>query len=271
MNPYLLKIASWHSRITDPFREKHTEGYEKAKLYGGAAIAGGIAQKAYKTAGGLVILPALLEASTNEGNQDHVKEFLKHHDMEDKVVIGHDPETLKRSGASDKDLKRFSKVNKPHAGPSLSQLSNGKFVIQNAKTPSGKMWNSNVLLHELGHAKDFSTGAKNLKGIGAILGRTGVGKIGAGVGAIAALQNEKTEKYAPAIAAAPSLLRFREEVMANKHGYDFLKKTHGIAEGNKFLRKAVAPNMMHYGLGIAAPVAATMAIGKYLKNHRKQD
>lgn len=121
------------------------------------------------------------------------------------------------------------------------------------------MHNHDVTMHELGHAKDFQSFGK-LKLSAALLKSPVVSK-GA---TFAALANDKTRDYAPAVAAIPGLLTLRDEAAANYHAYHGIKAHKGAAAANKFVRKLLPSQMGTYALGAAAPVAATYVAKKIL-------
>jgi len=121
------------------------------------------------------------------------------------------------------------------------------------------MINKDVLMHELGHAKDYQRFGKTKAYVGAI-GRSGIFTLGTA----AALSNEKTRDYAPAVAAIPGAIALRSEGAANYHAYKGIKAHKGGKAANKFLKTLARNNMTHYGLAAAAPVAAAYAGKKIL-------
>ncbi len=113
--------------------------------------------------------------------------------------------------------------------------------------------NTDVQAHEMGHAVDYSKGNLAMKRHLGSVGKLLHGAPSAAIGG-ALLGSEKTRDYAwmaPLVASAPVI---REEFMANKHGYDLIKK-HGGKPG-KFLGLAAA-NLLGYA---AAPAIASGAL-----------
>lgn len=158
----------------------------------------------------------------------HMDSFANHLDRKEKlgslgskilskIGIG---EPVEYTGRFKKDLKPFTK----------------NFIGFGSMTN-----NKDVLVHEMGHAEDFSRGNVKLKHLAANVGRK-VGTVSGLVGG-AMLASNKTRDYAwtaPWVGAASTL---REEFMANKLGYDLIKK-HG-GNPRKFLGLAAA-NMAGY-------------------------
>jgi hypothetical protein len=114
--------------------------------------------------------------------------------------------------------------------------------------------NKDVIMHELGHAKDFAT-HKNLK-----VGIHHASRLG-GLASSLALTNKKTENYAVPIAAASTISTLRAEGMANYHAYKGIQAHKGTASANKFLKRLV-PHQMGGYLGAAAGVVGGAVIAK---------
>lgn len=119
-----------------------------------------------------------------------------------------------------------------------------------------------VIMHELGHAKDFSSFAKTKMGIR----MAGAGLKGASV---AALTNDKTRDYAVPLAVAGALPTLRDEAAANYHAYHGIKAHKGAAAANRYLRKLVPGQMGHYALGAAASVGTIYGAKKILDHFDK--
>lgn len=151
----------------------------------------------------------------------------------------------------------------PGMMPGFKQESH-KLFIHGAKETR----NAGVNLHELGHAKDFSSGAVRAKKLGLILGRAPVLGAAFAGGAVLAARDKKTEKYAPAIAAVPGVLKLREEVAANYHAAKHLSKTKGLKTAGRYLRKVALPGMATYALAGAA-LPAGLAAYTHFKNKNK--
>jgi hypothetical protein len=122
-----------------------------------------------------------------------------------------------------------------------------------------KKLNPDVIMHELGHAKDYSRFG-TAKTLTRSLSRA------APVAALGALSNDKTRDYAPAIAAIPGIAMLRDEAAANYHAYNGIKAHKGTAAANKFVKKLLPAQMGAYALAAAAPVAGTY-IAKKIVDH----
>lgn len=137
------------------------------------------------------------------------------------------------------------------------------------RSPKG---NFNVLMHELGHAKDYANKSplktKIMQGTAATTRRAGV-PAGIALGA-AALSNEKTEKYAPAIAALPGLPVIHSEFSANRNAFKHIKKTLGKKKALGYAASMALPMASYIGTYGAAALG-THAAGKAMRHNRKQN
>lgn len=123
-----------------------------------------------------------------------------------------------------------------------------------------KSINPDIIMHELGHAKDFGK-HKNIKMGGQVAGKYG------NVAGTAMLLNEKTRDYAVPVTAISSLATLRSEGAANYHAYKGIQAHKGTMAANKFAKRLLPSQMGAYGLGAATNVAATY-IGKKIIDHR---
>jgi hypothetical protein len=140
------------------------------------------------------------------------------------------------------------------------QLSGTPTFNKNFISMPGKVTNTDVLAHELGHAVDFSKGPVGLKKAVSGAGRLLHGVPAAAIGGLA-LTNENTRDYAwmaPVLAAAPTL---REEIAANVHAYDLVKK-HGGDAGK--LKGLFTRNLTSYSIPMLA-AAGSLAGVNYLR------
>lgn len=129
----------------------------------------------------------------------------------------------------------------------------GRMIVPN------KIVNKDVIMHELGHAKDFSRHGKIKTGL----------TIGGGLAnkiAPALLLNDKTKDYAVPVAAAASAITLRNEAMANYHAYKGIKAHKGVAAARGFARKLLPSQMGAYALGAATSVGTVYA-GKKILDH----
>lgn len=133
-----------------------------------------------------------------------------------------------------------------------------KSFIAGVKSYKGTA-NKDVIMHELGHAKDFSK-HKNLK-----VGTLHAGRLG-GLASKLALTNKKTEKYSIPIAVASTLPTLRSEGMANYHAYKGIQAHKGSASANRFLKRLVPHQMAGYA-GTALGTVAGAYAGKKLLDY----
>jgi hypothetical protein len=113
--------------------------------------------------------------------------------------------------------------------------------------------NTDVLVHEMGHAVDLNKGNVKLKNLASNFSRRTMGLPSAAVGG-AMLASDKTRDYAwmaPWVAAAPTL---RDEFAANKEAYKLIKQHGGHA--NKYLKLGGA-NLLGYA---AVPLLSSLAL-----------
>lgn len=242
----------------------------------GATIAGSVASLPLALAGqhfGKKTME-MVDTAEHAGSDLHtVRKFMRDNKMRGKTTFNHRMHNINKHGVHGMAAEQMHSAMGPHGGTGPAMFNakhaggHGAFIAGVRKTDhaTGKthaIKNSDVIMHELGHAKDFATHTK-LKGYGTMVARH-PGAAGAfGLATTAALSNEKTRDYAPAIAAIPGLAIMREEGAANYHAYKGIKAHKGAAGANKFLRHAVKNNMLNYGLTVAAPVAGAY-VGKKL-------
>ena len=116
--------------------------------------------------------------------------------------------------------------------------------------------NTDALIHELGHAVDYTSGPTALKRGAANVARMVHGVPAAALGGLA-LTNENTRDYAwtvPLVAAAPVL---RDEIAANINAVKLVKKYGGSAGGLKGL---IGRNLLSYSIPAVAASGALAGI-----------
>lgn len=158
-------------------------------------------------------------------------------------------------------------------GPDLARKAGPHYVpshgLAKGQSPKLRMGmyshRNDILAHELGHAASNQKN-KVWSAIAHSHGRAALG-VGGAVGAVAALKDEDTEKYAPAIAAAGPGLILAEEANANRHAFNAIKKYQGKADAMKFFKKTAIPNQLNYGTMVAAAAGTAYAASKIL--HRE--
>lgn len=197
-----------------------------------------------------------------------VKRFMKGNNLHKKVTFNTRPHSVQREKAGPLARKTVSTIDLSES-PAYVHNRKGRGFIGGVKTFSffgpKRSVNKDVIMHELGHAKDFSRHG-TLKQVGTFLARHPVSKLGFGAATIGALssKDEKKRNLAPAIAAVPGALMMREEGAANYHAYKGIKADKGAKAANKFLKRLVAKNMTNYGLAAAVPVASTYVAKKIM-------
>jgi len=225
------------------------------------------------TAGGIISAPITL-ASRGLANKVINDVHVPDSSMADRYTVKHFVRSSNLSGEV-----KFQTKNKNHI-PSYLANSLGPAAVPKHELGNinhtiiglhGKGINHSVTMHELGHIKDFH---KNL-GLHKMLVRAGPV---AGLASVAALTNEKTENYSPALALAGGVGTLRAEGMANYHAYKGIHAHKGAAAANKFVRKFLPAQMGNYTLvkAVVPAVASGVAL-KVVKtlreryNQRKQD
>lgn len=161
------------------------------------------------------------------------------------------------SGGGPSSMHAKAMASSPEANPAFSPTGNIRkktkdFVV--GVRHFGKVVNKDIIMHELGHAKDMSTFRK-LK-----VGSTVAGKLG-GIAAPLMLSHEKTKDYAAPLAAVSVLPTLRNEAMANVHAYKGIKAHKGAVAAKSFAKKLL-PNQMGAYLGSAAISAGGVYLGK---------
>lgn len=126
-----------------------------------------------------------------------------------------------------------------------------KDFVVGVRDHNGALKNHDILMHELGHAKDFQSN-RHLKAWGGMIAKN---KMINGAATVAALSDDDKRKYAPAIAAIPGIATLREEGMANYHAYKGIKAHKGAAAANKYVKRLLPSQMGSYAIGAAVPVA----------------
>lgn len=194
-----------------------------------------------------------------------VKKFMRDNNLHKTTTFNTRSHSLKREGFSPMQRGAIHQMDRgQHAGLVPSITKGKRNVIAGVRRHPYGAGNTDIIMHELGHAKDLSK-HKSLKLVGSAIGRSPIGKIGVTAGTISALSNEKTRDYAPAIAAIPGALVLREEGAANYHAYKGIKAHKGSKMANKFVKSIASKNMLNYGVSAAAPVAAAL-VGRDLMN-----
>jgi len=143
-----------------------------------------------------------------------------------------------------------------HKGPS--------FV--NARMNGKAIKNHDITMHELGHAKNWKTFGKHAPSMMKGVGRASQFSGGAGILAM----HEKTRDYALPAYALMQAPRLADETMAHFHAHKFLRKAHGAAAGNKYLRTALPALSTYFGAAAAGalPVAGAVAGSKLHSKER---
>lgn len=123
--------------------------------------------------------------------------------------------------------------------------------------------NKDVIMHELGHAKDFSKhrGFKT----GGILGGRALNGL-----APLLLTNDKTKDYAVPVAIAAQIPTIRSEAMANKHAYKGIQAHKGTPAARSFAKRLLPSQMGGYLAGAALSVGGVYAANKLIDKLNKK-
>lgn len=126
-------------------------------------------------------------------------------------------------------------------------------------TEKTKVLNKDVIMHELGHAKDFSSFGKTKLGIST------AGRLG-GYGSVGMLMHKDTRDHATTVAALSTLPTLRDEAAANYHAYKGIQAHKGTGAARRFAKRLLPAQMGTYALGAASKVAGIYA-GKKILDH----
>lgn len=264
MNKYLGKIAS------EPEKKK-SNFHVGAAL--GTTIAGSVLATPINLAQQSVakkVISKVNAPSDSGADLGTIRKYMKDTGLKNTTTFNvrhHNIDKMTFKGKMGKMTEQFLRHAPNAAGPSyMHTRSYGakKDFIVGKGYGNGKI-NPDVIMHELGHAKDFASHGK-LK-----LAIRGGARVGGGIGTLAALSNDKTRDYAPAIAAIPGLATLRDEGMANYHAYHGIKAHKSAAAANKFVRKLLPAQMGSYALGAAAPVAGAYIAKKLMDRIHPKD
>lgn len=192
----------------------------------------------------------------NVVNMPTIKKFMKENNLSKETTLSENKVVQKNKGVSSVGRMVAHDLNTSQRPAYYSPL-NGKGVVGGVRTSQGV--NKDVLMHELGHVKDFSK-AKTIKRGLSLIGRTPAAQ----VAAVGALSHDSTRDYAVPLAAAGAGIVLREEAAANYHAYKAVKKHQGSEAANLFAKKIIKPNTINYGATLGAGVAAAYAGKKIL-------
>jgi hypothetical protein len=254
MNKYLEKIAANMSE-----KDKHKPvgvGSRLALGYLGAAAGMGVGGYAVP----LLSKDIIHKMDNEHGISDHgtVRKFMRDNGMgKHNTTLNHRSHISKKLPWEIRDHHRNSDSPSEYTHPAT-----GEHVVAGMRNKqNGKLRNMDVAMHELGHAKDFSTHVKiknHLQRFGNTKGAA-MGLVG-----VAAMGNEHTRHYAPLAAALPGAAILRAEGMANYHAYKGIKAHKGAKAANKFLTHTVSKQMLPYAAAAAVVPAGLHAANKII-------
>lgn len=256
MNKYLEKIAA-SSSSHEP---RDGIGARLFKAIGSATV-GNIAALPIAAGASAAGMNLIRQVHSPHSNADRgtIKKFMKDNNLRKSVTFNTRAHNLGRESAnlSTRGVVMHSDIMN---APGYIHNRKGRGFIAGVKTSKGVI-NKDVIMHELGHAKDFSRHGK-IKHLAMTLGRSRVGKQGLEAASLAALSSDgKARDYAPVIVAVPGAMVLREEGMANYHAYKGIKAHKGGKAANQFLKRVASKNMLNYGLAASIPVVGTY-VGK---------
>lgn len=265
MNKYLEKIAE---------EEKKHKAAKLVSAIGASMIGGASAGTVFGFANHPVrnIVKNKIESVSDSGSDLHtVRKFMKDNNLHKTTTFNTRTHNIDKNGVGKGFMgKIYESSVRAHSGgpafaPTRTTGAKKDFII-GARKHGKPIKNSDILMHELGHAKDFQSFGK-LKALSSFIKNP----VTAATATVAALSNDKTRDYAPAVAAVPGLLILREEGAANYHAYNGIKAHKGASAANKFLKRTVPSQMGAYALSVAAPVAGAYIAKKLMdKWHPKK-
>lgn len=270
MNKYLEKIAEKLEKTAAKDDNKPVNLPGRVGLGYLGATAGMIGSSA--------VVPHLQKSIIHEMNHEHgisnhgtVRKFMRDNGMNrHNMTLNHRPHVSKQVG---QELGHdYEALHKYHDSPAeITHPETGKHVLVGTRNKAtGKLRNMDVMMHELGHAKDFNTHT-SLKNKLQRFGNTKANEMA--LAGVAAMSNEKTRHYAPAVAAVPGALVLRSEAMANYHAYKGIKAHKGAAEARKFLTRTVPKQMLPYAVaagGAAAGLHGANKLIDYINKKKKE-
>lgn len=266
-NKYLGKIAELIEKVSKDSSDKLSNStVAKAALIGTA-----VHQTSGKLSTPFVVKLMNEQHAGNSAGKSRIRHFINSQGLRGKVSFQDGDPNIHAKGATNFEKWMVNATRGKGSSAAAQPLKNGNTILRNVhRSGAGsKLKNTNVILHELGHAKDFSTHT-GVKRLAALVGRSPLGGAATAGVVAASLGNEKTEKYAPAIAAVPGVIRMREELQANRHAHSFLKKNYGNLSAGNYMKKVFKPNMAAYGIQAAAAPLAALAMQKYIHKKRHE-
>jgi hypothetical protein len=262
MNKYLEKIAA--NKEDEP---KPINGWGKAGLGYLGASAGMFAAQPVSSH---FTKKVMHEMDHEHGISNHgtVRKFMRDNNFNrHNMTLNHRDHVRENLGHLPPE---YHALHQFHDSPAeLSHPDTGHHMLLGTRSKkTGKLRNMDVMMHELGHAKDFSTHG-HLKQKAQLFGN----RMGnhAALAGVAAMSSEKTRDYAPLAAAVPGALVLRSEAMANYHAYHGIKAHKGAQAANKFLTHFVPKQMAGYVAGTMGPAAGLYGANKLIDYvHKKR-
>lgn len=273
MNKYLEKIAEQKDNEVDIGRRiKGAIGGLSAGVMTFGSLAQHTGHKVMK----------MIDDSHSYSNLGTIKKMMRDNNLNTTFNNrSHNIEKNFGKGKLDSDFKSTVKYHKGGPGymPNAHITGKGKNFIVGVKNNPGsfsfrgmhfsgvdsgakKIVNKDVIMHELGHAKDFMRFGRT-KTVSNLAGSFG------GALAPALLLNKHTEDYAVPVAALSVIPTLRSEAAANYHAYKGIKAHQGAAAAKGFAKKLLPHQMGTYGLQAAMVVGGTYA-GKKIIDHMKK-
>lgn len=254
MNKYLEKIAESNNSSEN----KYPIGKSLLGIVGGGIMA--------NVARGIIV-PEVFKKTQNAMSSNNsfsdlgtIKKMIRDNKLN--VSFNTRPHAIEKNLSSANKMKAMVHGHAVHGGPANPGFlpsgihSNSKDYIVGSRH-YGKVVNKDVVMHELGHAKDFSK-LKGLK-IGGLVGGRLSGKF-----APLLLTNEKTKDYAVPAMVAAQVPTIASEFMANKHAYKGIQAHKGTAAARGFVKKLLPSQMGGYLANAAISVGGVYAAGKLI-------
>lgn len=252
MNKYLEKIAEYKK-----------DSYERANA---SSVAGAMAGGA--VVGNMITAPIaghfhrkLTKATMSHDSASDlgtIRKFMRDNNL--KTTFNNRESVIDKKYAKGSYAHKASMALRNYNNPAYEAISDR---IVGVRRYDGKAINHDIIMHELGHAKDYSSN-KKLKLAEKLVSSHPAAKLVAAAGTGLALSNKETRDYAPLIPAAAGLATLRQEAAANHHAYKGIKAHKGALAANKFLKGVAKNNILNYSAALAGPVLGTYVAGKAL-------
>lgn len=271
-NKYLGKIAESGKEPGNGFGDRLINAFGATSL---GTLAAGTAMYPIGRKHGNISRTIQKSPSASGSDMGTIRKFIRDNKLSGKVTFNHRDTPVERAVGSANSLYghaiHSANIHETPAYLKVKGMKRGvvvgakKLVYGRNGSTKLKAINTDVIMHELGHAKDFNKHF-GVKSIETKLARTPKAIAAFDLAAMGMLTSKKgkTRDYAPAVAAIPGALVLRQEAAANINAYKGIKASKGIEAANKFAKGVAKHNMINYAAISAIPVAATYLAKKIM-------